>query len=244
MMRRTLRMRSDFASAPLGGRLAVVTGASSGIGAALAEAFVRDGARVALLARRHARLVQLADRLGRDRTLPVQTDVADFDEVRRAEGAIRAWAGDVHVLVNCAGVYAPELPIWELDAAEWTRTLAVNVTGTFHTLRVFLPGMIAAGYGRILNVSSEMVSVPFASAYSVSKSGVDVLTAIAARELAATGKDFCVNSVDPGSVISEMNPEGPEPTMAAVAAMVRLATLPAGGPSGRKWRALDAVPHG
>jgi NAD(P)-dependent dehydrogenase (short-subunit alcohol dehydrogenase family) len=223
----------------LHGRLAVVTGASSGIGAALSEAFAGCGARVALVARRQERLVELASRLGADRALAVQADVADFEQVRRAERAVRAWAGDVHVLANCAGVYPRELPVWELAAAEWTSTLAVNATGVFHTLRVFLPGMIAAGYGRILNVSSEMVSVPFASAYSVSKTAVDVLTEIAARELASIGKDFCVNSVDPGSVVSEMNPDGPAPTAAALDAMLRLATLPKGGPSGQKWRALD-----
>ncbi|MGH9347038.1 MAG: SDR family oxidoreductase, partial [Vicinamibacterales bacterium] len=207
-------------------------------------AFVRHGARVALIARRRARLLTLAERLGLERALPLPADVSDFDQVRRAERAVRAWAGDVHVLANCAGVYVAELPVWELDAADWTRTLAVNVTGVFHAMRAFLPAMIAAGYGRILNVSSAMVSVPCASAYSVSKSAVDVLTSIVARELDATGTDICVNSIDPGSVISEMNPEGPEAATAAIGAMLRLAMLPTGGPSGQKWRALDAAARG
>lgn len=214
----------------------MITGASSGIGAALARGFARHGARTALIARRKQRLEQIVEELGNDNAIAVPADVAIYSEVKDAAATIFHWAKQVQVLVNCAGVYPPERPNWQLDPFEWERTLAINLNGVFNCTRAFLPAMLTADYGRIINISSEMVAVPNAAAYSVSKNAVDVLTAITARELEMTGKDVCINSVDPGGVQSEMNPAGTLPATAVLPIIMKLATLPKGGSNGRKWR--------
>ena len=218
-------------------QVVVITGASSGIGAALAEAFAQQGARVALLARRGERLEKLAARLGAAQTLAIPTDVADFDAVMQAQAQVLARWGQVHVLVNNAGVYPPDGPLWQASPDEWRRTLDTNVNGVFYCLRAFLPAMLEQGYGRIINVSSSMVETPGAAAYSLSKNAVDVMTAILAKELRSAHKDIIVSSLDPGWVHSEMSPDAPDDPRTVVPRALELAALPKGAPSGKKWRA-------
>jgi NAD(P)-dependent dehydrogenase (short-subunit alcohol dehydrogenase family) len=220
----------------LQGQVVAITGASSGIGVALAEAFAQQGARVALLARRGERLEQLAARLGDAHTLAVPTDVTDFDAVMLAQEQVRAQWGQVHVLVNNAGVYPPDGPLWQASPTEWRRTFDTNVNGVFYCMRAFLPAMLEKGYGRIINVSSSMVETPGAAAYSLSKNAVDVMTAILAKELRSSNKDIIVSSLDPGWVRSEMSPDAPTAPKAVVPRVLELATLPKGSPNGKKWR--------
>ena len=221
----------------LQGRVVVITGASSGIGAALAEAFVQEGARVALLARRTSRIERLAARLGSEHTLAIQADVTDPSTVLQAQEQVLARWQQVHVLVNNAGVYPPDGPIWQASPEEWRRTLDTNINGVFYCMRAVLPSMLEQGYGRIINVSSSMVDTPGAAAYSMSKNAVDLMTAMLARELQPLHKDIIVCSLDPGWVRSEMSPDAPNDPNTVVPRALELAALPKGSPNGKKWRA-------
>lgn len=220
----------------LQGQVVVITGASSGIGVALAEAFAEKGARVALLARRGERLDRLAARLGAAHTLAVPVDVTDYDAVMHAQAQVLTRWQTVHVLVNNAGIYPPDGPLWQADPEAWRRTLDTNVNGVFYCMRAFLPAMLAQGYGRIINISSSMVESPGAAAYSLSKNTVDVMTAIVAKELRPLHKDIIVSSLDPGWVRSEMSPDAPDDPHTVVPRALELASLPKGAPNGKKWR--------
>jgi NAD(P)-dependent dehydrogenase (short-subunit alcohol dehydrogenase family) len=219
------------------GQVVVITGASSGIGATLAEAFVQEGAKVALLARRGERINQLAARLGAAQALAIAADVSDPGAVVRAQEQVLARWKQVHVLVNNAGVYPPDGPMWEASPEEWQHTLDVNVNGVFYGIRAVLPSMLENGYGRIINISSSMVDTAGAAAYSVSKNAVDVMTAILAKELRRTDADIIVSSLDPGWVRSEMSPDAPTDPRAIVPRVLELAALPKGSPNGKKWKA-------
>lgn len=218
------------------GQVVVITGASSGIGATLAEAFVREGAKVALLARRAERLEGLAARLGSEQTLAIPADVADPVSVMQAQEQVLARWKQVHVLVNNAGVYPPDGPMWQTSPEEWRRTLDTNVNGVFHCIRAFLPSMLENGYGRIINVSSSMVATPRAAAYSISKNAVDTMTAVLAEELRPVKADIIVSSLDPGWLHSEMSPDSPTDPNVVVPRVLELSTLPKGSPTGKKWR--------
>jgi NAD(P)-dependent dehydrogenase (short-subunit alcohol dehydrogenase family) len=101
----------------------------------------------------------------------------------QAQAQVLARWRKVHVLVNNAGVYPPDGPMWETSPEDWRRTFDINVNGVFYCMRAFLPAMLAQDYGRIINISSSMVDTPRAAAYSMSKNAVDLMTAILAREL-------------------------------------------------------------
>jgi NAD(P)-dependent dehydrogenase (short-subunit alcohol dehydrogenase family) len=152
-------------------RTAVITGGLSGIGAATAARLREDGVRVLTL--------DLAP--GAD----LVADVTDPVAVRAAASA----AGDVDILVNSAGIVGPNAPLWEIPAEGWERTFAVNVGGTFTTCQAFIPGMIARGWGRIVNLASiaGKDGNPNMSPYSASKAAVIALTKSLGKELATTG---------------------------------------------------------
>jgi NAD(P)-dependent dehydrogenase (short-subunit alcohol dehydrogenase family) len=220
----------------LQGQVVVITGASSGIGATLAEAFVHAGARVALLARRGERIEKLAARLGVAQTLAIPVDVTDPLAVMQAQEQVLARWGQVHVLVNNAGVYPPDGPMWEISPDAWRHTLDTNINGVFYCIRAFLPAMLEHGYGRIINISSSMVDTPGAAAYSLSKNAVDVMTSILAKELRRSNSDIVVSSLDPGWVHTEMSPDAPTDPKTIVPRVLELAALSKGAPSGKKWR--------
>jgi NAD(P)-dependent dehydrogenase (short-subunit alcohol dehydrogenase family) len=217
------------------GQIVVITGASSGIGAALAEAFVDEGWRVALLARRAERVERTAARLGLEHTLPIPTDVSDPVSVMRAHDQVVARWKQIHVLVNNAGVYPPDGPMWLASPEDWRRTIDTNINGVFYSIRAFLPSMLEKGYGRIINVSSSMVETPGAAAYSLSKNAVDVMTGILAEELRKLRTDIIVSSLDPGWIRTEMSPDAPSDPKTVVPRVLELATLPKGSPTGKKW---------
>jgi 2-dehydro-3-deoxy-L-rhamnonate dehydrogenase (NAD+) len=166
---------------------AVVTGGASGIGAATAAWLRAAGVRVVT--------VDLAP--GADETL----DVTDPDAVDGLRDAL----GPVGILVNSAGVVGPSRPLVELRLDEWRATFRVNVDGTFLTCRAFVPGMVAAGWGRIVNLASIAAKDgnPTQSAYSASKAAVVALTKSLGKELATTG--VLVNAVAPAAVTTPMN---------------------------------------
>jgi 3-oxoacyl-[acyl-carrier protein] reductase len=219
----------------LGGRVALVTGASSGIGWAVSLGFAEAGADLVLLARRAHRLVQLAQAIqdrGR-RALLLLADVAAERAVKRALDEALSFFPRIDILVNNAGMILPEQLTHETLLADWDRILAVNLTGPFLLSRLLIPRMLEAGYGRIINVTSNYKAEPRYGAYSVSKAALFALTRVMARELRGTG--ILVNALDPGWVRSEMSPDGGKPPEKVVPLAVRLASLAARGPTGREF---------
>jgi NAD(P)-dependent dehydrogenase (short-subunit alcohol dehydrogenase family) len=176
----------------LKGKHAVVTGASRGIGLAIARTLHAHGARVTLMARDPAALETAAAALGGDTAWQV-VDVADQASVEAAF----ARAGAVDILVNNAG-QAASAPFSRLDAALWQRMLDVNLTGAYHCIQAALPGMLDAGWGRIVNVASTagLTGYRYVAAYCAAKHGLVGLTRALALELASRG--VTVNAVCPG----------------------------------------------
>jgi len=178
------------------GRHALVTGGGRGIGAAIAAALVGEGCRVTLLGRDRARLeARAADLPGEVRV--VTADVAERAAVAAACAAARAATGEIDILVNNAG-QAMSAPLAKTDAELWQRMLAVNLTGTYHCVHEVAPGMLARGYGRIVNVASTagLTGYAYCAAYCAAKHGVVGLTRALALEFAA--KNVTVNAVCPG----------------------------------------------
>jgi len=163
------------------GRVAVVTGASSGIGAGLASMLAAEGARVVLAARRGEELERVAAGI-RDAGgvgIPVVTDLADDDSLANLITRARTEFGPVDVLVNNAG-FAVWKPLEATTIAEWDRTFAVNVRAAAYLCAAVLPGMQARGFGRIINIGSEagVAIVPGLAAYCVSKHALRALTEV------------------------------------------------------------------
>jgi NAD(P)-dependent dehydrogenase (short-subunit alcohol dehydrogenase family) len=170
------------------GRVAVVTGGSRGIGAAIANGLRESGAEVAVWDR---------DPEG-DGAFVV--DIADAASVEAAAAATLARWGTVNILVNNAGYAGPTMPLDEYDPAEWRRIVDVNLVGTFLVTRALTPALRRAGHGRIVNIASlaGKEGTPNASAYSAAKAGVIALTKSAGKELAGSG--VLVNAIAPAAV--------------------------------------------
>jgi NAD(P)-dependent dehydrogenase (short-subunit alcohol dehydrogenase family) len=191
----------------LSGRVAVVTGGSSGIGAEMALALGRAGARVVLVARDAARLGSVADELkaaGGGGAAWVSADLASRAEAERAGDEAEAAFGPPDILVNCAGVnLRPPLP--SLSVEDWDLTMAVNLTAPFLLGQRFGPSMAARGWGRIVNVTSQQAQRAFGNsgAYGASKGGLASLTRSQSEAWARSG--VCCNSVCPGFVATRLN---------------------------------------
>ncbi len=176
-------------------RHAVVTGAARGIGAAIARALAADGMRLTLLGRHRGALEGLANEMPQARV--VVADVARADEVAAAFAQARDNFGPIDVLVNNAG-QAHSAPFLKADAVLWDHMLAVNLHGTVHCTREALPDMLAAGWGRVVNVASTAAQRGYAyvSAYCAAKHAVLGLTRALALEVATKG--VTINAVCPG----------------------------------------------
>jgi 3-oxoacyl-[acyl-carrier protein] reductase len=173
------------------GRVALVTGGSSGIGFATAKRLVQEGARVAALDLRAEAPAGV---------LPVEGDVTDSASIGAALARVEAELGPLDVLVCSAGIPGRSLRTVDVDDEEWGRVLAVNTNGVFFCNRAVLPGMIERGYGRIVNVASiaGKEGNPMAAAYSASKAAVIAMTKSIAKDVAQTG--VLVNCIAPAVI--------------------------------------------
>ncbi len=195
----------------ISGKVVVVTGAGKGVGRGLCEGFVADGAHVVGFGREEAPLRAVAARPGPGRMSVVVGDVTDHEDVRRLFAETLDRHGRIDVLVNNAAVY-PRTAFLETPIAAWEQAIAVNVLGMAHCCMLALPPMLAAGYGRILNVGSFAWRgpIPGASSYSVSKAAVFALTRAIACEV-DPARDVLVNEFLPGVVKTGMSADGISP---------------------------------
>lgn len=180
----------------LQGRTALVTGAASGIGAAIARAYAAEGADLVLVDRDAGRVETLAVELGaQSRTV----DVTHADATRQLVEGVVAEHGRIDVLVNCAGILT-EVPLVEMDVETWDRMIDVDLRSVFLLTRWAAPHMVRQGWGRVVNVASQLGLKGGESLthYSAAKAGVIGFTKAAARELAPHG--VLVNAIAPGPV--------------------------------------------
>ena len=190
----------------LGGKVAVVTGASSGIGEGTAELFAKEGATVVLTARRADKLDALVQKIEKEggRALAVPGDVRKLEDVKNVVAQAMAAFGKIDILVNNAGMLDRHMPTIRTSDELWNDVIATDLTGVFYYCREVLPHMVEAGVGSIVNVASiggiyMSAGVP----YSAAKAGVNGLTRNIALQYAGTG--IRCNSVNPGPTPTEAN---------------------------------------
>jgi NAD(P)-dependent dehydrogenase (short-subunit alcohol dehydrogenase family) len=190
----------------LAGRTAVITGASKGLGKAMALALGGAGARLALASRNRAQLDAVAAEvraLGTEAEAFV-VDVTDEAQVARLEADVRARFGRVQILINNAGINLRK-PVTDFTLAEWRLVMDTNLTGTFLLCRAFVPQLKGQGYGRIINLTSIMshIALPGRAVYAATKSGLLGFTKALALELAP--EQITVNGISPGPFATELN---------------------------------------
>ena len=186
-------------------RVAVVTGGASGIGLGVARRFAVDGHSVAVLDCNGAAAKTATDEFAANgsQVLAVEVDVADRESVRAAFNRVRSELGPVEILVTSAGIES-FTPLLEISPEQWDRILAVNLTGTFTCVQAAVPDMLAAGWGRIVTISSSSAQsgAPDMAHYVASKGGVIGLTKALAVELAKHG--ITANTIPPSLVDTPM----------------------------------------
>jgi NAD(P)-dependent dehydrogenase (short-subunit alcohol dehydrogenase family) len=190
----------------LTGQVAIITGGGRGIGRAIALGLAQAGSSVAVVARSADHLEETVRQIAQlgSRAISVTADISDPERVDRMVEEVENSLGPVDLLVNNAGVAGPIGPTWEVDLADWWRCLEVNLRGPMLCSKAVLPGMIARGGGRVINVASGAgtFAIPYLGAYVTSKTALIRFTEVFALEAQAHGvKAF---AIEPGTVRTSM----------------------------------------
>jgi 3-oxoacyl-[acyl-carrier protein] reductase len=183
----------------LTGKIAIVTGAATGIGEVIARRLTNAGARVAVADIDFDAARAAAEGIGGG-AFAVELDVTKSDNVAAAVAQVIESAGTIDILVNNAGIAGKAAPIWEQTDTDWLRVMDININGPFYMCRAVMPYMRAKGYGRIVNIASiaGKEGNPNMVAYSASKAAIIGLTKSIAKEVATEG--ICVNAVTPAVI--------------------------------------------
>jgi NAD(P)-dependent dehydrogenase (short-subunit alcohol dehydrogenase family) len=236
-------------SGKLTGKVALVTGASRGIGKAIALAYAQEGAKVFICARRRAPLAQAAReiRAAGGEVAYLAVDLSKANEVKRLVKEVQQCYGTIHILVNNASVLGPREPISKYPLAAWEKVMKVNLTAQFLLTKETLRLMIQQKEGSIINVSSGVGRVGKArwGAYAVSKFGVEGFTQVLADE--AKDLNIRVNAINPGGTRTEMRASAypdedpltlptPEEIMGV---FIYLASSESAGVTGKSFNARD-----
>jgi 3-oxoacyl-[acyl-carrier protein] reductase len=217
-------------------RVALITGAGSGIGRVIAIAFAREGAQVVLTGRRLHKLEETAALCNApslsSKAIFEPADISEESEVTRLQERVLNAFGRCDILVNNAGIFKPEpgILLHQAGLDDWNSVMQTNVRGAFLCLRAFAPTMIEQRYGRVINVTSGLKHSAGHGVYSISKSALDALTKTAAHELEE--HNILVNALNPGWVKTEMAQNAPDDPQKVAPLALKLASLPEGEPSG------------
>lgn len=189
----------------LEGRVALVTGASQGIGKACALALAEAGADVALAARSVEKLEAVASEIQAmgGKAVAIRLDVSDFNQVTEAVARALQALGKIDILVNNAGITRDNL-VMRMKPEDWSAVVRTNLDGAFYCIRAVLPGMVKQRYGRIINITSVVAQAgnPGQANYVASKAGLIGLTKSVAAEVAS--RNITVNAVAPGFIATAM----------------------------------------
>lgn len=190
--------------ARLDGQVAVISGAGRGIGRAAAQCLARAGARTILVARTSAHIEAACEaiRAGGGQAKAIAGDVSVWSDMARLADQVISMGGPPHIVVANAGIIDPVGDTWTLSPEDWSKNLAVNLTGAFHMVRAFLPSMIEAGRGVLIMTSSGAAAHPVAgwSAYCAAKAGLDHLGRTLAVEIRKACPNLRVHLLYPGIV--------------------------------------------
>jgi meso-butanediol dehydrogenase/(S,S)-butanediol dehydrogenase/diacetyl reductase len=187
----------------LEGKVALITGGGAGLGAAIAQRFVAEGAKICISGRRQEKLDEVARALPSGTVITCAGDVSDYEDAKRMVDTALEFGGKLDVLVNNAAI-DPGGTVVDLDPAVWHKVLETNLTGPFYTMKFAIPHMINAGGGSVINISSlgGMRCLPNMAPYCTSKAGLIMLTQQAALDF-GPAKVRC-NAVCPGPTRTEM----------------------------------------
>jgi NAD(P)-dependent dehydrogenase (short-subunit alcohol dehydrogenase family) len=215
----------------LQGKVALVTGGGTGIGAAVAEAFIREGAKVCITGRRREELEKMAGHFPSSQIAICAADVSKIADVQRMVETAAAFGGKLDIAVNNAAMGVPGTVV-DMDVSLWQKVMDTNLTGPFLVLKYAIPHMIRAGGGSIINVASigAIRGLPFAAAYCAAKSGLLGLSRQVAMDFGP--QKIRSNVVLPGAFRSEMFDRRLEETAGAAGISVeeRLKTMSAPAP--------------
>jgi 3-oxoacyl-[acyl-carrier protein] reductase len=208
-------------SETLKGKVALVTGSSRGIGAAIAVRFAREGAKVAVHGRDTMALRAVVEQIEKNggAAISVVADITNYPEIENARGEIEKRLGPLDILVaNAGGSFTPPGPLEEISEEGWRASIDGNLTGTFLTIKSFLPGMKQRRSGNIITISSAAARRPYPQSpipYAAAKAGIQVLTRVLAAQAGPDG--IRVNCIAPETILTERNDARiPEPQKRAL----------------------------